>query len=179
MSRFNHVGQRFTRLRVVAFAGRGPWRHDQWHCICDDGNCVVVRGDHLRRGLIKSCGCLRRELSRQRQTKHGMRRTPEYLSWLAMKSRVLNPHNPSFRYYGGREPPIEIYPDWILSFTAWFADAGPRPHGCTQDRIDVNGHYVPNNIRWADAKTQRQNQRKPQRKKKLPPSAPPLDDPPF
>jgi len=32
-----------------------------WDCICKCGNKVTVAGSNLRRGDIKSCGCLRRE----------------------------------------------------------------------------------------------------------------------
>jgi len=38
-------------------------------------------------------------------------------------------------------------------------DLGPRPDGWTLDRTDNESGYYPGNVRWADRKTQRANQR--------------------
>ncbi|MCH5462874.1 hypothetical protein HC026_07390 [Lactobacillus sp. LC28-10] len=58
--------QRFGRLKVekrakiVARNGNVCWQ-----CLCDCGNRVVVEGYALRKGITRSCGCLRREVSRK------------------------------------------------------------------------------------------------------------------
>jgi hypothetical protein len=39
-------------------------------------------------------------------------------------------------------------------------DLGPRPQGMTLDRINPQGHYCPDNCRWADRDVQSQNRRK-------------------
>ena len=60
------TGRRFGRLTVIE---RGPDKIDlsghhrvQWNCRCDCGNEITVRGDVLRRGDVKSCGCLWNEM---------------------------------------------------------------------------------------------------------------------
>jgi hypothetical protein len=171
------AGKRFGRLVVGAYVGDG-----KWSCTCDCGTVVVVRGYDLRGGDTKSCGCLARELSRARLTTHGMSRSREYRTWQGMKQRCLNPRAPNFDNYGGRG--IPIYADYIPSFEAWFADAGPRPLDTSLDRPDVNGGYLPGNMQWADAKQQARNKRlrrkstTVKRRQPEPPSS--LDDdPPF
>lgn len=39
-------------------------------------------------------------------------------------------------------------------------ELGPRPKGCSLDRIDTDGDYEPGNIRWATALEQRHNRSK-------------------
>ena len=60
------VGQRYGRLvvvRRVSDIGRGKVR---FLCRCDCDNEVIVLAECLRNGTTKSCGCLRRDLMRQR-----------------------------------------------------------------------------------------------------------------
>jgi 5-methylcytosine-specific restriction endonuclease McrA len=57
------TGQRFSRLIAIEV---NPERSKEtgrthWVCQCDCGNISVVRGDFLRTGNTKSCGCLQRE----------------------------------------------------------------------------------------------------------------------
>lgn len=41
----------------------------KWVCQCDCGNWIVIDGQRLRNGTTRSCGCLRREVTRhQSQT---------------------------------------------------------------------------------------------------------------
>lgn len=43
------------------------------------------------------------------------------------------------------------------SFEEFFELLGPRPKGCTLDRINPLGHYEAGNVRWATSKEQAQN----------------------
>ena len=173
-TRIDLTGRRFGRLVVRTYVGGR-----KWSCVCDCGANHDARSSHLRKGRIKSCGCLARELTGARFRTHGMSGTPEYRGWKAMKRRCFNPHHVAYKYYGGEG--ITVCDEW-LSFEPYFADTGSRPPGCSLDRIDPRGHYEPGNVRWADAKQQRQNQR-PQRarsavkRRQVEPL--PLNDPPF
>jgi hypothetical protein len=53
------TGKRYGRLVVEqrVTSSRGNAR---FICTCDCGNRVVVRGNNLRQGMTRSCGCLRR-----------------------------------------------------------------------------------------------------------------------
>lgn len=57
-----HIGRRFGRLLVLAV---DKPRH--LLCRCDCGVERVVRTQDLRTGVTRSCGCLRREASAERQ----------------------------------------------------------------------------------------------------------------
>ena len=66
MSKFKDLtGQRFGKLIVVSRADDyikpNGNKIIQWRCMCDCGNEVVVRGEYLRSGDTKSCGCLTSE----------------------------------------------------------------------------------------------------------------------
>lgn len=52
------LASRFGRLVVTApGTPQGARRRPTWECVCDCGQRVVVRHDHLRSGATESCGC--------------------------------------------------------------------------------------------------------------------------
>ena len=53
--------QRFGRA-IVLKRVENKGRYVRWLCKCDCGKFVKVRGDMLRKGNTKSCGCLNNEV---------------------------------------------------------------------------------------------------------------------
>jgi len=162
----NLIGQRFTRLLVIARAANNKHGFSMWKCVCDCGNEHIVGAGELIRGETKSCGCLKRERIAKLKAKHGHgksgNQSPTYRSWCAMHSRCTNPRQINWPDYGGRG--ITICERWRgeHGFENFLADLGERPEGQTLERINVDGNYQPSNCRWATYTEQRANQRKPQ-----------------
>jgi hypothetical protein len=160
------VGRRFGRLVVQA-----PARDESgvlvWNVLCDCGTRTTARGHHLRAGRSRSCGCLKREVTASRnaaRARHGEARSAgprsaEYGAWTSMIARCERRGWRDFRHYGGRG--IRVCERWRRSYEAFLADMGRRPSPeHSLDRINVNGHYEPENCRWATRTEQRHNQRR-------------------
>lgn len=156
------TGRRFSRLTAVRHVGRDKWGAIVWECQCDCGNTVLIRGVALRSGGSRSCGCMHRQRAREtciaRNTTHGRSASPEYVSWLNMRARCVNPNNPAYARYGGRG--IGVCDRWTDSFEAFLSDMGEKPspkHSI--ERLDNSRGYDPDNCVWADDYQQSQNKR--------------------
>lgn len=64
----NMIGEVFGNLTVLERGKTDQNRKIYWICQCSCGNTTESRGDHLRAGRIKSCGCLNRKLTSDRNT---------------------------------------------------------------------------------------------------------------
>lgn len=152
------LGQRFGRLRVLAFA-ESVSGTAFWKCVCDCGAVKSISGRYLRAGLTRSCGCLQKEINRARLTTHGQSDTVEFIIWWAMINRCENRNFVGWQYYGGRN--IKVCERWRHSFANFLADMGRRPGpGYSLDRYpDNDGNYEPGNVRWATRLQQNRNRR--------------------
>ncbi len=133
-------------------------------CQCSCGVVKNIPLLHIKSGAIKSCGCLRKETSREtgiRNRKHGQagpcKRGATYRSWETMKARCFNKNDSSYYLYGNRG--ITVCGRWVNSFENFLADMGERLRNTTIDRKDTNGDYTPENCRWAKPKVQQRNKR--------------------
>ena len=84
--------------------------------------------------------------------------SPEYMAWIGMKDRCMNPKNKRYSFYGGRG--ITVCEAWQMSFSQFLSDMGRRPSSShSLDRINNALGYSPGNVRWATKVEQARNKR--------------------
>ena len=121
---------------------KAPHRYEERAC----PNCLemrLVRKDQLLNKLCKSCSQKRKKCEVKKPSpKHDADKKGAWNSYWNAVERCRESS-----YYEDVEFRFN-------NFDEWFAELGPRPDGCSVDRIDNQGHYEPGNVRWATQKQQ-------------------------
>lgn len=153
------TGQRFGRLLAVEWTGRKNAGNNRiWKFKCDCGNVIERPSGNIIHKGTGSCGCFRREHTTAKKTTHGMRGTPEYMSWAKAKERTTNPNNADFKDYGAMG--ILMSEEFRDSFSAFISHIGRMVqdgYRYTLGRIDNSRGYEAGNVRWETNHQQARN----------------------
>lgn len=151
-------GQTFNMLYVEKLAYRhGKRKRPYYECSCACGNKTIVRGENLKSGAVKSCGCLR--INQTCSVTHGERNHPLYGVWQNMKNRCYNKNVRSYKNYGQRG--ITVCDLWLHNFQCFFEWA--IGNGWTDtlevDRKNNDLGYSPDNCQVVTRKINLANKR--------------------
>ena len=141
-------GKQFGRLKAIRYIGV-KWDSALWHCQCYCGNFTEC-----------TIGDLNRHKSPRRTCGHcyDHKKYPtEYYRWRNMYNRCYDKSNPDYKNYGARG--IKVCLRWH-NFLHFLEDVGLiEDPNLTLDRIDNEGDYTKENIRFATRWEQNNNKR--------------------
>lgn len=157
--------EKFGRLTILSkeptLKDKSGYYRTLVKCRCDCGNIKVYRLSDLKSGKTISCGCFHKEIvTIHDDGTKGRKHYYIYQMWHSMMKRCYNLKSKPYKDYGGRgikvfEPFKEynIFKNWIIE------NLGERPEKHSLDRIDNDGNYQPNNLRWSTMIEQNKNRR--------------------
>jgi len=164
----DRTGEKFNRLTAISPTNsKGDNNTYLWMYRCDCGTEKVIDSCYVVTGQVKSCGCLSKEITTKRNTKHGGCKrggvTTEYIAWAGMLKRCSN--NTTERNKKNYiERGITVCSEWLNSFDVFLKDVGNKPcdgQRWSLGREDNNKGYSPSNCRWETDEQQARNKRKP------------------
>lgn len=147
------IGKKINNLTVIKEIERKKLPCGQYNraflCKCDCGNETEVRLLHLNRGSIKTCGCAGKDVK-------GESYSEIYKIYNSIRTRTKENYFERKHYF---DKGIKVCEEWKNSFQTFkkFAIENGYKKGLTIDRINSNGNYEPNNVRFVTQKVNANN----------------------
>ena len=156
----NITGIKYNRVTPLYLTNerKTPKRRFLWMCVCDCGSLFKTEAYELKKGKVKSCGCLSAEKLKLGNPTHGLSKRDEYNIYYGIKERCYNKNNARYFSYGGAG--IIMSERWLgeNGFLNFLEDMGERPspkHSI--DRKNNSLGYFPSNCKWSTNKEQTNN----------------------
>lgn len=153
------IGKKFHKLTILESYSKEKYKDRKFLCACECGNKKITTIAKLKKGDVKSCGCLKKERMNKTMTVHGLSSRDLYREWQSIKTRCTNPNSKAYKRYGGRG--IDISDEWKDNPEKFISDIinkiGERPKGKTLDRINNNKGYSIENVKWSTPLEQAHN----------------------
>lgn len=164
------IGQKIHFLTVLKRVEVEDKRNSVWLFRCNCRKETVGVGNGVKRGMKKSCGCLKKENWKKTSThgfihkfKKGTSNPRFYAIWSGMRNRCQNQNNAAYKFYGKKGITVagewdkfeNFYNEMWLEYQKQIAIHGEK--NVSIDRIDNTKGYSKENCRWADKKTQARN----------------------
>ncbi len=128
-------------------------------CRCDCGAQIVTSIIDVVRGKSQSCGCLAKEINREKNFVHGLTHHPFMRVFYDVRSRCYNPKDVGYHNYGGRGIKMcEQWKDNVKIFYDWAIENGWQ-QGLDINRINNDGDYEPTNCNCVTRKVNSRNRR--------------------
>ena len=155
----DYSNQVIGNCKVFERVGTHKNKDALWSCQClVCGSLFEAPSREVKRGVSCSSQCGVSQSNRNR-TQHGEYKHSDYLRWRGIKHRCFNPNAFAYHRYGGRG--ITMYSEWVNDYPAFAAYIRTLPDygkvDVTLDRIDNDGNYEPENLRWVTRKEQSLN----------------------
>jgi len=156
------TGQKCGYLEAIRYIGSENGCRSMWEVRCQCGTTKTMQASEFlkqqKRGIIASCGCMRRATIGKRLTTHGMSSHPAFAVWRSMIDRCHLPTHQAYHNYGARG--IAVCARWRKSFENFWADMGPAYQtGLTLERRENDKGYSAANCKWATRRRQSNNKR--------------------
>lgn len=152
------IGKVYGDLTVIAFSG---YKSNNLVYVCKCNICGRERNVWIK-NIKKGTGVSHKNCTRLLPKDAHVNRLRGI--WSKMVNRCDNPNDSRYHHYGGRGIThsyplfVDFYDDFICSYLKHIDEFGVKE--TTLDRIDVNGNYTKDNLRWATLSEQARNKRK-------------------
>lgn len=142
------IGEKFGKLTIVGIGDDYVLpcgqKNKSFICDCECGKQKRIRALHLKRGKIKSCGCIV-------LTRNGCGNMRIVKVWRGMILRCKENYSERHLYF---DKGITVCKEWSEThkhFTKWAYENGYKK-GLQIDRRDNSKGYSPENCRWVTSK---------------------------
>lgn len=149
---------KFGRLTVIREFGKGNKGQIIWLCSCECGNDHKAMYGDLKSGDVKSCGCLRAQITTEKNIERcsGARNNKTFVGEISdtyYNRIVKNASARSLEVNVSRQFLWDLFLKQnkkcaLSGKTLFFNDVGIKNQTASIDRIDSTKGYVENNVQW-------------------------------